>query len=450
MVYNETTLCNLVEKVLISIVYEFLLLILTLIALPKFLYELIFHKKYRSSIFKRLGFSFPKIEKNGRPLIWIHAVSVGEVKAVASLAKKLKGLPERPLILISSITETGHLEAKRSIPEADYHVFLPFDFYVIMSWILKKSNPERIILCETDFWFNFLRIAKTNGSKIALINGKMSERSMKRFQKFSFFSGTLFSLIDVFCVQGQAYLERFKAIGIQPEKLVVTGNLKFDSRPLALTESQKIAFRGRLGIGEHDKVITIGSTHDTEEKMLLEAIQELWLLEPNLKVILVPRHPERFPLVENLLKDFSVSFKCYSKGSSDSQASSGIILMDAMGLLANCYQISTIAIVAGSYIPSVGGHNILEPLWFGVPLIYGPYMHAQPDLVEAVSSFGAGYQVGLEELGGRLKALLQDEKQINHLKAASAKLISSMSGSTERTFNALTKGWEKSYSNDLK
>lgn len=424
----------------ISVFYEFMLWLLALVSLPKIIWGTRFKNKYRESFGKRLGIGFPLVSKGDRPLIWIHAVSVGEVKAVANLAKQLKQQPENPILVISSITETGHAEAKRCLPEAEHHFYLPFDFYCLIAPILRNVKPDKVILCETDFWYNFLRVAKRQGVEISIVNGKISERSMNRFKRFSFFTRPLFSLIDHFCLQSDLYAKRFAALGIPKNKMVVTGNLKFDSHPKCMTSEEKAAFKADLGISENDKVIVIGSSHDPEEKQLLEAMRGLWQHEARLKVIVVPRHPERFNSVDALLKTFSMPYQRYSERHSPQAIASpspSIILLDAMGSLGKCYQIATIAIVAGSYTKLVGGHNILEPLWFGVPMVYGPHMHGQPDLVEAVSTYGAGLQIPVREIGSGLLHLLQDETQVEKLRKGAAELIAAMQGSTTRTFDAI-------------
>lgn len=433
---------------LISLFYEFALWILALFALPKFLWDRFVKGKYQESFSKRLGKSFPVIYKGNRPLIWIHAVSVGEVKAISSLARLLKQQPDHPLLIISSITETGHAEAKRCLPEADYHVYLPFDFYGIIAPIIRKVKPDKVILCETDFWYNFLRSAKKQGAEIFVVNGKLSERSLKRFKWFSFFSQPLFSMIDRFCLQSPVYAERFLDLGIPKNKIVVTGNLKFENQPKVMTLEELCAFRADLRIDAKDQVIVIGSTHDPEEEQLLDVIKKLLLEIPSVKVIIVPRHPERFNGVERIIQASGLSYRRYSDadrshtsstdGNKVAYTAKSVILLDAMGMLNKCYQIASIAIVAGSYTPLVGGHNILEPLWFGVPVIYGPYMHSQPDLVEAVSSFGAGLQIQIDELKSVLQLLLQEKSEAEKLRQGAGQLIAAMQGSTERTFEAIT------------
>ena len=173
---------------ILSFFYEIALWLLALIYLPKLIYDYFFRKKYNQSIARRLGFNFPLITKGKRSLVWVHAVSVGETKAISSLIKTIRNQLNNPIIVISSITETGHDEAKRSIQLADYHVYLPIDFRFIIRPIIKRAAPDLVILTETDFWYNFLKSAKDSGAVIALVNGKISERSFRRFKKTPYFT----------------------------------------------------------------------------------------------------------------------------------------------------------------------------------------------------------------------------------------------------------------------
>lgn len=431
------------------ILYECLLWIAALLSIPQLLYGLIIEKKYRHSLLKRFGFGFPTIMKGERKLIWIHAVSVGEGKAVALLAKRLKSEWDNPILVVSSITETGHAEVKRSIPDADYHVFLPFDFYGITTPIVRKVKPDLVIVTETDFWYNFLRGAKCcsqplrvdggadekRSALLAVVNGKISERSMRRFGRFAVFAKPLFELLDLFCLQSALYADRFHALGVPKEKIVVTGNLKFDSHPKCLSTTELADLRLQLGIGQTDKVVVIGSSHDPEEKWLLTALEIVWKQKPELKVVIVPRHPEKFDLVANWLKTCPVTSQRFSQG--NLEASTRIILLDAMGMLGRCYQIADVAIVAGSYVSTVGGHNILEPLWHKVPTVFGPYMYGQPDLVEAVATYHAGLQLPIEKLAESIITLLERGPKAVALQQGCSELIQAMQGSTDRTMLAL-------------
>lgn len=420
-----------------SIVYEVALWLLTLIALPKMLYQRFKYGKYRESLTKKFGIGFPHIEKGDHPLVWIHGVSVGETKAVAALAKTIKAQPNNPIVIISTGTETGQAEARRSIPEADYHVYLPFDFYGVITPILNQVRPDTVLFCEGDLWYNFLRAAKNNGAHIAIVSGKMSERSASRYSKFPLFSRLMFGMVDLICLQSVHYKSRFEALGIPQDKIVVTGNIKFDDTCPMLSPSDTALWRQSLGIRDGDPVLVVGSTHDPEEKIVLDALETIWKKIPNLKVLLVPRHPERFPAVATLLAKEGCSFTKFSALGAPPPYDSKVILVDAMGMLRKCYQIADVAIVAGSYTPRIGGHNILEPSWYGVPVVFGPYMNTQPELVELMLRYKAGLQVSEEALLDTLQQLFQDEGLRKQLGENGRKLTSDNQGATARTLESL-------------
>lgn len=384
----------------------------------------------------RLGFTDCKFEKQALPSIWIHAVSVGETKAMVSLARELKHLfPKNPLI-ISSITETGHAEAMRSLPFADYHVYLPFDFHLIICKMIKNSHPGLVLLCESDFWLNFLFCSKKRGAALALVNGKMSNRSMKRFRLVQFFSKTLFGLFDILCVQNDLYKGRFREAGATLEKISVTGNLKFDEEYPHLSTDEIIQWRQTLGIQPDQLVLTIGSTHTPEEQFFIQVLKQIWKNTPQLKVILVPRRPERFKEVAHLLEKegiSSISFTDINQRSGNEE----VILIDAMGLLRMCYQLSDFAIVGGSFTEHVGGHNILEPCWYGIPVLFGSHMYSQLELVDLLTKSGGGIQVDQENLKSVLERWIANSQERREIGARGLSLVKDLKGSTERTLEVL-------------
>ncbi len=422
---------------LFSLAYELVLWSLALIAFPKMLYHRFRHGKYRESLSKRLGIGFPIIKKKGRILIWIHAVSVGETQAIAPLVKMLKAKLKNPLIVVSSITETGHAEAERSIPQADYRVYMPFDFLFIIRSIVRSVRPDLVILSESDFWYNFLKTSKEVGASVVLANGKMSSSSMKRFSKFPLLAKRLFSFIDLICVQNEHYLQRFEKVGVAADKMSITGNLKFDGEYLKLPPDQLKAWKHQLGIGEGDHVLVIGSTHDPEEKMLLTVLKQVWKKFPRLKVVMVPRHPERFNEVAGILNSQNIPYSRFSQLGPNHPNDTRVILIDAMGLLRKCYQFADIAIVAGSFTSKVGGHNILEPTWYGVPVLFGPHMHAQTELADMVKSWGAGYQISLEQLQETLHAMLSNPHERQKVGQAGLNMVAGINGATKKTLDIL-------------
>lgn len=428
------------EKVLVNRIvnalYELGLWILAVVALPKFFYEMIFKKKYRKSFFNRLGLGLPTILPSQHPVIWIHAISLGETKAVVALARELKKRYPEGTLIISSITETGHQEAEKCIPFADHHIYLPFDFNFLAKLAVKKLSPDLVLLCESDFWFNFLRHAKKGGACIGLVNGKISQKSANRFTKFPLFSKKLFDLFDIFCFQNTLYRDRFLEIGVPLSKTHVTGNLKFDDEYPQLSAEEVKNWRKKLGIEPHQFVLTIGSTHDPEETLFLEVLEEVWKVKPELKVLLIPRHPERYNEVARLLEKKSATSICFTEINSRT-GKEQITLMNAMGLLRMCYQLSDLSIVGGSYTPRIGGHNILEPCWYGKPVIFGPYMHGQLEFMNIVKHYESGYQIGIEELASQLSHLLDNESIREQTGKRGIQMMEDLKGSTERTLQEL-------------
>lgn len=419
-----------------SFLYEIVLLIAALIYTPKLIYDYFVRKKYQRSLTRRLGFNFPLIDKGKKSLIWIHAVSVGETKAIASLLKTIRQELDQPIIVVSSITETGHAEAKRSLGIADYHVYLPFDFRFIIRPIIKRASPDLVILSETDFWYNFLHAAKDSGSIIALVNGKISDRSFKRFKKYPYFSNKIFSCFDLLCIQSNHYLERFKALGIDENKLKITGNLKFDDEYASFTDEQRETWKNQFQLHAENQIVVVGSSHDPEEKLILEQFKRVWSELPHVKLILVPRHPERFNNVAALLEKENIPYARFSQLDSNLK-NAKVVLVDAMGLLRKCYQLADLAIVAGSYISRVGGHNILEPSWYGVPVIYGPFMHSQPELLELSENYGAGLQIPMEDLGKEVVALLKDSSKRLAIGQKGLQMLNDVKGATQKTWETL-------------
>ena len=368
------------------LLYNLLLGAIFAAAAPKALYQLIRHGKGRRSLSSRLGFA--KIPVIPGKVAWIHAVSVGEAKAACVLAQKLQ--KEGFSLIISSVTETGHEEACRSIPGACAHIFLPFDFPGLCRRIVKKINPKVVIVMETDLWYNFLHEAKKTGAKVLLANGKISENSFKWFSRIPFFAAPLFALVDYFFVQTQIHKERFKKLGVPAQKISVTGNLKLQ------TSSKVFA---PLQFWQNGPVVVFGSTHKGEEELFLAVLKKL----PGIRAVLVPRHPERFDEVEKLLKKKQVAYSRAGRGVADD---STVVLLDRMGELQACYAGADLAVVGGSFVDGIGGHNIIEPIQAGKPVLFGPCMDAQQELLELVLAYGAGKQVKGETLANEIQKML--------------------------------------------
>lgn len=384
-----------------------------------------------------MGLNFPHIKAEGRFIIWIHAVSVGETKAIYSLLRILKKQHDNPYIIISSITETGHIEAKKSITCADLHIYLPFDLSWIIHPIVKSIRPNLVIISETDFWYNFLASCKQFSANIVLVNGKISEKSCRLYQKFLFYSKNIFNLCDVLCVQSEEYLKRFALTGVDIKKLFVTGNLKLDNTISFLKKDELALWKEKLGINESDQVLVIGSTHHKEEEAILNSLDLLIKQKENLKIVLVPRHPERFDEVTTILKKLNLPFTKLSK-LNQKKGNEKIIFIDSMGLLNKCYQFADLAIVGGSFYEGIGGHNIIEPCQFLVPTLFGPYMENQKELVVMVKQYRAGLQLNLSLLNSVVERLLNNHDERKVIGENGLMLIKSCGGATHKTSHIIS------------
>jgi len=411
---------------MLKLLYDFGMTLLALTWLPKAM-----RGKYKNSLKARLGLQLPKFDasKDGK-IVWIHAVSMGETKAAAALAKELQPFSR---IIISSVTETGHEEAKRLIPFAEAHFFLPLDFSWTMRKYVRHFKPSLLVLVEGEFWYNLIDEAKASGALVALVNGKLSERSEKRFACLRWFSGALFSKIDIFCLQNESYKKAFARF-VPDEKLFVTGNLKFDMQIKTFSDQEKDEFRRKLGLKEDDFVLVLGSTHETEENMLLTSLHPLFDRIPNLVILLVPRHPQRFDRVEEILKEKGLSYNRYT---SESAKRTQVVLIDTMGKLIDCFQLASIGILAGSFISGIGGHNLFEPAACGIPVLFGPYTEAQKAYAEALIGVHGGISLPAEEAGNQVFSLYQDSSLRKMMGHAAKELVQASLGAAKKTLKIL-------------
>lgn len=391
--------------------YDAFLFLYLFFLIPVLFYKRLKGKKY-PDLLKRLGFFLPKnLQKGG---IWIHAVSVGEIKAVAPLFRLLKQEYPETFFTVTTTTSTGLAEAKRSLKGMDAYLYSPIDFSFVVRRFIKKLQPYMFLISEGDFW---PQLIKKLNCKIFLVSGKVSKKTASRWQIFPKFAKDLFAPFDLLCVQNEEYAKRF--FPFAGDKVKVTGNLKLDIEPEKV-ENVKLS----AGLS----YITMSSTHAGEEERLLDLFDGPW------RVLLAPRHPERFDTVESLLKKKGISYTRFSK-TGWKLTSEKVLLMDSMGELGTCYVNSLLAIVGGSFIPGVGGHNVLEPCLYGCPVIFGPYTFAQKELTQKVLDAHAGCASSFE-------TLFKDVQQILYARDAyserSLELVKQLRGATFTTWKEIS------------
>jgi len=405
------------------------------VSLPYFLFQIARHGKYRTGFAERMGRIPARLRLPGEheSAIWVHAVSVGEVLAVAGLVEELRRRAPRHGIFVSTTTDTGQELARKRFGEESVFYF-PLDFGFAIRSYLRRLRPELVVIAETEFWPNFIQLAHAGRARIAVVNARISDRSWPRYRRFRGLLRRLLIHVDLFFAQTAEDAARLQDIGARPERVRVTGNLKFDipvPDPPAIVESVRRA----MAAGDGGPVLVCGSTVEGEETLLLKAFEHLLVQHPGAVMILAPRHPERFPAVAALLEQMSIRFWRRSEWNGEALCG-GVLLLDTIGELAALYALADIAFVGGSLVPR-GGHNIIEPAQHGVAIVVGNHTENFRDIVGLFQSRGAVRVVGPAELPLVLMELLANDAERIALGQRAAETLRSQAGARTRTADAL-------------
>ena len=414
--------------------YSALLAAGLLLSLPYWLLESSRHGKYRAGLAERLG-KVPHwlLHDPHLSAIWVHAVSVGEVIAITGLIFELRGRFPQHRIVVSTTTATGQKIARERFGE-DSVFYFPLDLPFAIRPYLQRLRPELIVLAETEFWPNFLRLAHLSGAKVAVVNARISDRSWPGYKRFRSIMTRILQDVDLFLAQTDEDSRRLQDIGAPPDRIEVTGNLKFDApipSPPAIVDSLRLAFEG----ANAGPVLVCGSTIDGEESLLLQAFANILADHPRGLMILAPRHPERFTEVAELLRRLNLRFWRRSDWKGE-PISGGVLLLDSIGELAALYALADIAYVGGSLVPK-GGHNIIEPAQYGAPIVVGNHTENFRDIVNLFQSRDAVRVVGPAELPLVFVELLSNDAERANLGRRAVETLRSQMGATLRTIEAL-------------
>jgi 3-deoxy-D-manno-octulosonic-acid transferase len=426
--------------------YSAVLFLSLVLTLPYWLLQMMRHGKYRAGLRQRFGAVPAALVTSGaRPTIWVHAVSVGEVVASSAVIHALREKLPSHRVFISTTTSTGQKLAARRFG-AENVFYFPLDFGFAIQPYLDALRPELVVIAETEFWPNFLRLAKRSGARIAVINCRISDRSLPGYKHFRFWLPRLLvwtlGNVDLFLAQTGEDRRRLIEIGAAESKIAIAGNLKFDVAP---PPSPKIvaSLRESFGNSGAGPVLVCGSTLEDEEGSLLSAFRNILVDHPKAVMILAPRHPERFAAVGYLVD--RLGFRqwrrsLWSEGGSERESgevlAGGVFLVDSIGELAAIYSLATVAFVGGSLVPR-GGHNILEPAVYGVPIVTGNHYENFRDVVNFFASRNAVRIVGLAELPLVFMELIENEDERKTLGQNALAALESQRGATETTVSAL-------------
>ncbi|MBM4284745.1 MAG: 3-deoxy-D-manno-octulosonic acid transferase [Deltaproteobacteria bacterium] len=356
------------------------------------------------SFFPRLGLQLPPAPPPGRPRIWLHGVSVGEILSAVALVREVRALLPGAALTLSTGTETGQAVARRHFAPGCQVCYFPLDLPWAVQGYLGRLRPDIFIALESEIWPGFLTAAHRRGVRLALLNARLSDRTLRRYLKYGRYLLHIFKYFELITVPSATDRERLLSLGIPPALLHVTGNLKVDGL-LARQEQARAdlpELRRVLGLNSQP-VLAAASTHAGEEEVVLEAYQKLLTPSPTLLLLLAPRHPERAPEVARLLDARGLAWQSWqilNKGEEPRRAP--VVLVDTVGDLFGLYGVADLAFVGGSLAPH-GGQNLLEPAAWGLAPLYGPHLHNFRWAQNILESARAGFLI--DDAAGLARAL---------------------------------------------
>jgi 3-deoxy-D-manno-octulosonic-acid transferase len=424
---------------MILILYNVALLIGLLLSAPWWLWRMATTHKYREGLPQRLGRVPVRLSNrmDARPVIWLHAVSVGEVLAVSRLVGELDRTLPGHRLLVSTTTRTGQDLARHRFG-AERVFYCPLDLFWATSAYLTTLRPEMLILAETEFWPNLLAGCFGRRIPVAVVNARISDRSWPRYRRLRGLWSRFLYQLSLVLAQSPLDAERLRHLGCRPERVSVAGNLKFDVRAAQQAEATRVL----RSLADGNRIVVAGSTLEGEEAALLESWPRLLVARPELILVLAPRHPERFAAVAALLDASGVHWVRRSSWNDRPLESlellrgGDVILLDTIGELASVYSLATVAFVGGSLV-AAGGHNPLEPAQFGVPIVMGPHYANFRTITEDLLAHNALRIATKVELAIVLAALLIDRPAADAMGSRARQVFEEQAGATERCVAAI-------------
>ena len=418
------------------LLYSFLLAVAFAASAPFYLWKGRGSGKYLRTLRDRMGRPHGGITADQRPSIWIHAVSVGEVLAARVLVAPLKARLPDHRVFVSTTTVTGNAVARDAIRNADGIFFAPFDFRRAVSRVLDRLNPALLVLVETEIWPNLIHLARQRGTRIAIVNGRISPRSFPRYRLARPLLRHVLAEVDLFLMQAEPHRVRLLEMGAPPGRTRVAGNLKYDA--LALPETPSAL---RRALGQDGPVPpplwVAGSTVYGEEEAVLQAFGALRRAEPAARLVIAPRHPERFATVAALVSRAGLACARRTTLRDAGWTGGDVLVLDTLGELAQVYPLATVVFVGGS-LADAGGHNVLEPAVAGRAILVGPHMQNFREIAETFLAEDALVQVrdadGLAEAVTRLFA---DPAAREGLGGRAQAIVARNQGALARTVEAL-------------
>lgn len=440
--------------------YGSLLGAVLVVGAPFWLLRMATSGRYRAGLWGRLGVVPAGLREavrreagDGREVVWLHAVSVGEVMAAVAVVRRLVEARPGLVVAVSSTTATGQELAKRRLPGVPVF-YLPLDFAWAVRRYLGVLKPRMLVLMESELWPNLLRECGRAGVSVAVVNARVSDRSYPRYMRLRRLWRPLLGRVRVFLAQGGETAERLRSIGVEARRVRVVGNLKYELPAVAegaMVERLRAVLPWPSGTAGGAKVVVCGSTLEGEEAMLLRAWPGIVTGEPRAVMVLAPRHPDRFGRVVEMARAAGTGAgsrvwraselgglgKSAGRGAQGQTVGFGdVVVLDTIGDLAGVYSLGTLAFVGGSLVTE-GGHNPLEPARFGVPVVVGSSFRNFREVVERMQAIDGIRVVSTEEMPGVLGELLRDEAGAWAMGERGRSVFATEAGATERTVEEL-------------
>ncbi len=417
-----------------SLLLDVCYLILLTILSPAIAWSAWRYGKYRQGLRQRL-FGYLPIRDGEQPCVWLHAVSVGEVNLIATIVSTLEQVRPDVTCFITTTTRTGYELAVKKY--ANHHVaYCPLDFSWAVRRAMRRVRPNVLLLTELELWPNLIRESQRAGVKVGVINGRLSQRSHAGYRRIRWLTQRMLSQLEWIGVQSEEYAQRFTNLGLPSDKAIVTGSLKFDGAEVNRENRRSVALRSLAKIVAEDRVFLAGSTQQPEEEYALAAFKELAPAFPDLRLILVPRHPERFDEVANLLDRSGCAWTRRSEIQEDTHVER-ILLVDTVGELGAWWGLSEIAFVGGS-LGDRGGQNMIEPAAYGAAVCFGPNTSNFRDIVAQLLDAQAARVVNNgQQLTQFVQRCLGDTDYVGRMGQRSRGVVRRNLGATSRTFELI-------------
>lgn len=390
-----------------------------------------------------MSLTLPETTGSGGNVLWIHAVSMGEVLAVVPLVKTIHTTFPELTIFISTITDTGREAVEQRLNGIARHCYLPLDWPFAVRRFIQHLRPKSFIVVETELWPNLLKALRAQGVSSALVNGRLSTRSYQRYLWLKGFMQSVLSCFTVCLMQSDRDAQRIIALGANAKQVHHTGNIKFDVELVGLHGQQGSLRPAIIGLHDGEILLVAGSTHPKEEEALLTCYQEILKTYPHMVLLLAPRHIERSDQLEDTVRTFGFSVTRRSRldgtqEGSGEQAGPRVIVLDTRGELAQVYGLAHVAFVGGTFVP-VGGHNLLEPASWGKPVLFGPYTDHCQEIADLLLESGGGSQVkNGDEMAVILLHILNDPSLADRMGRAARQIVLDNQGVVKRNMDLLS------------